>query len=62
MLNFTNLVYNFTEYLYEYTNSQESIKNINTKIEMVGKTSVLQFFLHEFKQILTLVFNKHFIG
>ena len=28
MLNFTNLVYNFTEYLYEYTNSQENIKNI----------------------------------
>ena len=62
MLNFTNLVYNFTEYLYEYTNSQENIKNINTKIEMVEKTSVLQLFLHEFKKISTLVFNKHFTG
>ena len=41
MLNFTNRVYNFTEYLYEYTNSQENIKNIHTKIQMVEKTSVL---------------------
>ena len=33
MFNFTNLVYNFTEYLYEYTNSQENIKKIDILIQ-----------------------------
>ena len=61
MLNFTNLVYNFTEYLYEYTNSRENIKNIHTKIQIWSKKRA--FFNCSYTNlILTSVFNKHFTG